>query len=263
MNRATGSEDAMRRSSVGALVGLVAGLGLLAGCGLSGKGGPTGASEVPSFSEDAAPVAVGEETGGVTASAVATTGVSPIRPVSGAVTLSYNKVVSWATKPHNGIDYRANLWTPIRAVGSGMVFSYTKPYADRFGSISPNGNGPAIWIKHTLQDGSPIYVLYGHTAFWWTNRSTTKNGRFTFSCDYGVINQRPVAAGEVIGYTAPFYNGGQLATHLHLSVFKPNRLSNGQYAIPPSSGWGYSDTWTSQGQYIDPEAFLRSYKLKR
>jgi hypothetical protein len=253
----------MRGSVVAAVVGALVGLGLLAGCGLSGKEGPTSSSDVPSLESVTPPGAVAEETGGVTASAVATTGVSPIRPVSGTVTLSYDQSVSWATKPHNGIDYRASLGTSIRAVGSGTVFYYTKPNASRFGSITPDGNGPAIWIRHTLQDGSPIYVLYGHTAFWWTDRSGTTNGRFTFSCDYGVIGQRAVAAGEVIGSTAPFYNGGKLGTHLHLSVFKPTRLSNGQYATPPSTGWGYSDAWTSQGQYIDPEAFLRSYKLQR
>lgn len=251
----------MRRSSVCAVVGVVAGLGLLAGCGLSGEG-PTGANEVPSFESVTPPAPVAEDAGGVSADAVPTTGVSPIRPVSGTVTLSYNQNVSWSSKPHNGIDYRASLGTAIRAVGSGTVFSYTKAYAGRFGSISPDGNGPAIWIKHTLHDGSPVYVLYGHTAFWWTDRSATRNGIFTFNCAYGVIPQRAVAAGEVIGNTAPFYNGGKLATHLHLSVFKPNRLANGQYATPPSSGWGYSDTWTSVGQYIDPELFLRTYKLK-
>jgi hypothetical protein len=253
----------MRTSIVGTVAVVVVGLGMLAGCGLSGKEGPTGSSSVPSV-EGASPTgAAAEETGGGTASATAATGGSPIRPVSGPVTLSFNQSVSWADKPHNGMDYRASLATSIRAVGSGTVFYYTKPYAGRFGSISPDGNGPAIWIRHTLQDGSPIYVLYGHTAFWWTDRSGIRNGRFTFSCDYGVIPQRAVAAGEVIGSTAPFYNGGKLATHLHLSVFKPNRLSNGQYATPPASGWGYSDVWTSQGQYIDPEVFLQSYKLQR
>lgn len=251
----------MKASNVAKVAGAVVALGLLAGCGLTRGEGPTAPSPDEPSQSTAPPSASDDDGGGVSASAAAP-GVSPIRPVSGSVTLSYNQSVSWASKPHNGIDYRASLGTSIRAVGKGTVFYYTKPNASRFGSINPDGNGPAIWIKHTLHDGSPVYVLYGHTSYWWQDRSTTTNGRFSFNCTYGVIPQRSVAAGEVIGSTAPFYNGGKLATHLHLSVFKPSRLSNGQYNVPPSSGWGYSDVWTSLGQYIDPELFLRTYKLQ-
>jgi hypothetical protein len=183
------------------------------------------------------------------------------------MTLGYGQWVSWASKPHNGIDYSSPLWNMVKSVGRGEVGAYTKPDAGRFGSISldplqPDGRGPAIWVRYTLASGEPVYVLYGHTADSWTDRSRWSGATFFFDCTYFVRGWGPVGSGETIGRTAPFYNGGQLAPHLHLSVFKPARASSGGYNLPPRIGWGYSDLRVPEGEYLDPEIFLMTYRLQ-
>jgi hypothetical protein len=201
---------------------------------------------------------------------VATTAIAqaphqPFRPVSGGITLGFNKSVSWASKPHNGIDYVSSLGNQIKNVGTGLVYSYTKPNANRFGSINPDGNGPAVWLRYKLASGEPIYVLYGHSASSYNDSSTGSGRNFRFNCTY-VIDWRSnnlVTGGINFLKTAPFYNGGRPAPHLHLSVFKPKRKSDGSYYGPPSSGWGYSDINLTEGTYINPEDFLTKevYKL--
>src|SRR5262245_6547384 len=97
------------------------------------------------------------------------------RPVPLQITLGFNVTPSWSIKPHNGIDYVSPLGNPILSVGPGGIITpvgYTKPNAHRFGSINPDGTGPAIWAKYTLASGEPIYVLVGHTADSWTDNST-------------------------------------------------------------------------------------------
>lgn len=69
---------------------------------------------------------------------------APTRPVQGDITLDFNEEVSWATKPHNGVDYSSALENEVISVGDGVVYKYTKSNAQGFGSIKPDGKGPAI-----------------------------------------------------------------------------------------------------------------------
>lgn len=188
---------------------------------------------------------------------------TPIRPMSGSIALGFGKTVSWSSKPHNGIDYSGSLNTWVKSVGKGTIHSYTKTTASRFGSINPDGAGPAVWLKYVQSSGAPIYVLLGHNAWSWDDRSGKgKSGRFSFNCQYQIY-WRPgqtVKPGELLNFIAPFYNGGRLQTHLHVSVFKPYRNGSGYYG-PPTSGWGYSDLKLSTGEYINPETFFTTYKL--
>lgn len=198
--------------------------------------------------------------------AIAGTADAPVRPTKGNVTFEYNKSAAWASKPHNGTDYSSALNATIVSVGKGIIYGYTKPNASRFGSVNPDGAGPAIWITHKLSDGSPIYVLYGHTATTWNDKSSyDKNKKkFTFDCTYSITlkSGSSVKPGERIGYTAPFYNNGVQATHVHISVFKPHYDGkNKTYYAPPSSGWGYSDVKVDTGEYVDPGVFFKKFKL--
>ena len=110
----------------------------------------------------------------------------PVRPVANDITLGYGSVVSWSRSPHNGTDYHSPLGNPIRTVGpGGIIHKYTKADAGRFGSIDPNGGGPAVWVTYTLLTGEPIYVLYGHTATTWDDKSTGSGSTFQFNATYG------------------------------------------------------------------------------
>src|SRR5713101_202703 len=172
----------------------------------------------------------GESVGSVSAYAMASAIVRPLRPAIGGQTLGFGRFVSWATKPHNGIDYASRLGNTIVSPGSGTLHVFTKPNAARFGSINPDGPGPALWLRLTLNTGDPVYVLYGHTADSWADSSRGQGRQFRFSCTY--LTRAPgmsVQIGASIGRTAPFYNGGLAMPHLHMSVFKPYRDSSGNF----------------------------------
>lgn len=201
----------------------------------------------------------------------------PIKPVPsvgiGIPALDYGVPVSWASFPHNGIDYSSSLSDEVKSVGTGIVHSYTKPDASRFGSITPDGRGPAIWVRYKLANGEPIYVVYGHTATSWNDLSSWSKKKFTFNCSYSIewrVDNK-IMAGEQVGFSAPFYHSGTHQEHLHLSVFKPKQKSDGTYYGPPSSGWGYSPLELSTkndllkygalGSYINPDTFFSEYYL--
>jgi hypothetical protein len=194
----------------------------------------------------------------------------PVRPVPDQKTLGYGISVPWATAPHNGIDYRSFLGNQILSIGpGGSVHKFTKADASRFGSINPDGAGPAIWITHTLLDGTPVYVLYGHTATTWVDNSTVdRKNRFHFDVTYtiGWTAKNPVGAASTIGFTAPFYLNGIAAPHLHISVFVPNKSckKGNEYCDPPLQGWGYSALSVAEGNYVDPDDFfsLPQYCIK-
>jgi len=203
----------------------------------------------------------------MTGNGISTNGHLPITPVPsveiGNPALDYGVSVSWATLPHNGIDYSSNLNDEVKSVGTGIVHRYTKATASRFGSISPDGRGPAIWVRYKLVSGEPVYVLYGHTATTWSDASTVVRKRFNFNCLYK-IKWSPgdrINTGEAVGLSAPFYHSGVHQEHLHLSVFMPNRKKDGSYYEPPSSGWGYSNLNVREGNYINPKEFFNSYYL--
>ena len=190
--------------------------------------------------------------------------VQPVRPVPDIVTLGFGATTSWSAEPHNGADYQSSVNNPILSVGPGGIIApagYTKPNASEFGSINPDGRGPAIWMRFTLATGEPIYVLYGHTANSWTDASIgVGTSAFQFNGAYKVQWQPGdyINAGTQLGYTAPFYNHTKLTPHLHISVFKPNKTcqNNAAYCTPPSNGWGYSRLHLPTGDFIDPEHFF-------
>jgi murein DD-endopeptidase MepM/ murein hydrolase activator NlpD len=188
----------------------------------------------------------------------------PLRPLSGGITLGFNKSASWASKPHNGIDYTSDLGNSIKSAGNGVVYFYTKPDAGRFGSINPDGLGPAIWIRYKLATGEPIYVLYGHSASSYVDKSSGSGKNFKFNCKYTInlSSGSTVRTGDTIAKTTPYYLNGKPAQHLHVSVFKPDRKRDGSYYGPPSSNWGYSDIRVNEGTYINPEEFFTNSQYK-
>lgn len=201
-------------------------------------------------------------------------GVQPIRPIQMTFDPSGNR--SDITQrfdnpggrcgPHNGIDYKSPLFNEILSVGpDGVIHRNTKADAAGFGALNKDQKGPAVWVKYTLVSGDPIYVLFGHTAHSWEDK-TTVGADFKFDCTY-TLNWKEndtVRANDAVGLTAPFYNTGISQPHLHLGVFKPNKTCNNSFCKPPSNCWGYGPLTTKDGEFINPEDFFTdpAYKLK-
>jgi hypothetical protein len=146
----------------------------------------------------------------------------------------------------------------VSAGPGGVIHRFTKPDAGAFGSINPDKQGPAIWVRYTLANGTPIYVLYGHTAASWVDNTAITNKKFIFDCKYttGWKTGNTVDADTVIGLTAPFYLNQEATPHLHVGIFKPNNTCKGNYCEPPLKGWGYGDIVVPEGEFIDPEVFF-------
>jgi len=69
---------------------------------------------------------------------------------------------SWLGGPnknHLAHDYNAPEGTKVKAISDGIVW---EKYTDISGFGSEGKQGPAIWIKHRLDNGKYFYALYGH-----------------------------------------------------------------------------------------------------
>jgi murein DD-endopeptidase MepM/ murein hydrolase activator NlpD len=189
----------------------------------------------------------------------------PLKPVAGSITLDYGTYPPWSKKfPHSGCDYSSPQGSDVLSVGRGVVYK-TKVDSLGFGSIDPLGRGPYIYIKYELSNGDPIYVLYGHTASSWVDMSTgIDTTKFWFSCSYSIelSEGQMIQRGDIVGHSAPFYNGGSAAPHLHLGVFKPKKDKKGIFYEPPFNNLGYSKLSLPTGDWIDPKIFFADYYLK-
>lgn len=157
---------------------------------------------------------------------------------------------------HTGIDHSGAVGTEIQSVGKGRVHSYTGAYSDGFGALNPRKNGPVIFIEYRTSANEPIYVIYGHIST--TYKDTYPTLTYTQSLSGGTW----VSDGQVIGKIAPFYNSGISQPHLHMGVFKPKKKADGKYYGLPSSGWGYGTLSRTEGDFLNPNTFLTSTKLK-
>jgi hypothetical protein len=77
-----------------------------------------------------------------------------------------------------------------------------------------------IVLKHANKYGLPLFVVYGHVAFFVSVGSTVRKGQ---------------VIGRIVP-SYPSYNAGQLLLHLHLGCYIGLNF--------PTSGWGYSDSLT-------------------
>jgi murein DD-endopeptidase MepM/ murein hydrolase activator NlpD len=201
----------------------------------------------------------------------------PGRPTTGTIMQGFTAQPNGGNG-HNGIDYRSSLSSAIVAVADGEIISVSAAISG-FGAYpydkSKNGpkyRGPLIWVRHTLENGEPVYVMFGHTATSWVDQTTIqpdpKNPKkqvFTFVCEYQVptVGTR-VRRGQTVGFSAPFYRTDPPAhaEHLHLGVFKPRSNNTGGYFPPPIDLLGYGPYETSTGTWINPETFFATYVLK-
>ena len=115
---------------------------------------------------------------------------------------------------HLGYDIRAAVGTPVFAISAGTV---AKVESDNAGNL-------AIYIRHTLSDGSPFHAMYGHI------RSTVKVGD-------------TVLAGATVATVGPY---GATSSHLHFGISPGAIVPPGSYEI------GVNAYWPSTNGFADP-----------
>jgi len=115
---------------------------------------------------------------------------------------------------HLGYDIRAAAGSPVFAIAAGSV---AKIESDNAGNI-------AMYVRHTLSDGSPFHALYGHV------RSTLRVGD-------------TVLAGATIATVGPY---AATASHLHFGISPGATVPPGSYEI------GVNAYWPSTNGFADP-----------
>ncbi|HEU4890605.1 MAG TPA: VCBS repeat domain-containing M23 family metallopeptidase [Vicinamibacterales bacterium] len=115
---------------------------------------------------------------------------------------------------HLGYDIRAAAGSPVFAVSAGTV---AKIESDNAGNI-------AMYVRHTLSDGSAFHAMYGHV------RSTLRVGD-------------TVLAGATIATVGPY---ASTASHLHFGISPGAIVPPGSYEI------GINAYWPSTNGFADP-----------
>ena len=150
-------------------------------------------------------------------------------PITGGVTLTQtfgdtpDSQILYNGKPHNGIDLRASVGTPLRAADSGEVWETgdTDAYA---GCLS---YGKWILIKHP----NNLATLYAHLSQILVTRGTS------------------VMRDSLIGYTGE--TGYATGPHLHFTVYDASTVQFRSSKIP-----GSNCQFLPYGGYLNPLAYL-------
>lgn len=121
---------------------------------------------------------------------------------------------------HLGYDLRAAVGERVFAIAAGTV---AKIESDNAGNL-------AMYVRHTLSDGSPFHAMYGHV------RSTLKVGD-------------TVLAGATIATIGPY---GATSSHLHFGISPGATVPPGSYEI------GVNAYWPSTNGFADPLAWVNT-----
>ena len=188
---------------------------------------------------------------------------SPSQPITGTQTCGFYSGEVGCLPNHNGIDIAGDQGTVVRSPGHAKVIAYTKATAQRFGSVDPDFPGPATWLRLTLANGAPLYMMVGHVSETWDDHSVVSGGVLQeFAVSYVVPRiDRIILAGDPIGKIAPFYRRRHLASHAHIGFFLPKKDAGGGYFGPPTSGWGAGDKTTPEGEWISPAVVFSTYSI--
>lgn len=118
--------------------------------------------------------------------------VNWIKPVDGVITSNFGRRAQpkeGASINHSGIDLRASIGTPVKAIADGTVT------AARSGM---RGYGTGVFIDHGNVNGKKVVSEYGHLS------------RFI------VLTDRKVKQGDIIAYSGN--TGTSTGPHLHLTI---------------------------------------------
>ena len=117
--------------------------------------------------------------------------VSFLPPVNSVVTSHSSDYRAYTDRPHKGLDLRAAIGTPVRAVAEGTIYKV---------GYEPDGFGNYVVIKHELPNGLVALTYYAHLS----------------SYDLGKVK-----IGQAIGkgeYFAKSGDSGGVDPHLHFET---------------------------------------------
>jgi murein DD-endopeptidase MepM/ murein hydrolase activator NlpD len=128
---------------------------------------------------------------------------------------------------HLANDYKADVETPVYAIGFGVVENVSTNVGN-YGGDTPPRPGGAIIIKHFTKTGDSFYALYGHV------NSVVEVGNV-------------VKGGEIIGVIHSYYSQYTDIPHLHFGI-------NNDF--PSYIGYTPSPQCKNTMGFVDPEVFL-------
>ena len=123
-----------------------------------------------------------------------------IKPVNGIITSDYGlrpRPKAGASSNHSGLDFRAPLGTPVKAIADGVVSAASR---------TMRGYGVGVFINHGNVNGKSVRSEYGHLT------------RFVVQ-----IGQK-VTQGQIIAYSGN--TGTSTGPHLHLTIRENGKAVN-------------------------------------
>lgn len=138
----------------------------------------------------------------------------------------------YANGTHNGVDFRASVGTPVKAMADGIVMGTGNTDLTCYGASF----GKFVFIQYD----NGLSSTYGH-----------------FSLIKVSLGQR-VARGEVVGYSGN--TGYSTGPHLHVSVYAATSVKMESRASVACGGHIYTMPIAPINGYLDPMYYLPPYK---
>lgn len=138
---------------------------------------------------------------------------------------------------HIGVDMMTDTYdinnenSHVYAIADGTVI-YVHQSSDW--GVTDGVNNVMVFIQHKTKDGIDFIGYYGHLQFKLAD---------------GVGKNKPVKAGQLIGYTGDYPTG----IHLHFGIRKGNSLSPSPWGRMPNS------SWPSTNGFINPVEFIKTH----
>ena len=152
------------------------------------------------------------------------------------VTQLFGKTVAaqrlYASGSHSGVDFRASVGTPVKAMSDGTVLG--------FGDTDTTCPGASFGKWILLEYNNGLSSAYGHL-------SLTK-----------VSVGQKVSRGEVIGYSGS--TGHVTGPHLHITVYASNSVKVQTLPSKSCSGKTLTQPLAAVNAYLDPMYYLPPYK---
>ena len=133
---------------------------------------------------------------------------------------------------HNGVDFRASVGTPIKAMASGVVLGT--------GNTDTTCPGASFGKFIFIQYDNGLSSTYGHLSL------------------IKVSEGQKISRGEIVGYSGN--TGYSTGPHLHVSLYASDAVKMESRASKTCSGKTYTMPISPINAYLDPIFYLPPYK---